>query len=45
MPPGRWRQIENIFHAALERETAQRPAFVKNAWGGDEFGDRGRKRT
>jgi serine/threonine protein kinase/Tol biopolymer transport system component len=36
MPPDRWRQIEDIFHAALEREPAQRPAFLENACGGDE---------
>jgi eukaryotic-like serine/threonine-protein kinase len=28
MPPERWRQIEDIFHAALEREPAARPAFL-----------------
>jgi hypothetical protein len=31
MPPERWRQIEDIFHAALEREPAARPAFVESA--------------
>ena len=36
MPPGRRRQIEDIFSAALEREPAARPAFLENACGGDE---------
>src|SRR5450432_3935543 len=36
MPPERWRQIEDIVHGALEREPAQRPAFLENACGGDQ---------
>ncbi|HMC60877.1 MAG TPA: protein kinase, partial [Candidatus Solibacter sp.] len=36
MPPETWRQIEDIFHAALERESAVRPAFLERACGGDE---------
>src|SRR5450432_581206 len=36
MPPERWRQIEDIFHAALECEPALRPAFLEKACGGDE---------
>ena len=30
-PPERWRQIEDIFNAALERPPAVRPAFLENA--------------
>src|SRR5450432_1490572 len=36
MPPERWRQIEDIFHPALECEPALRPAFLEKACGGDE---------
>src|SRR5450432_2408325 len=36
MPPERWRQIEDIFNAALECEPAGRPAYLENACGGDE---------
>jgi hypothetical protein len=36
MPPDRWRQIEDIFHAALERESGVRQAFLDDACGGDE---------
>jgi serine/threonine protein kinase len=36
MAPERWRQIEDIFHAALEHEPAARPAFLENACRGDE---------
>jgi eukaryotic-like serine/threonine-protein kinase len=35
MPPERWRQIEDIFNAALEREPGSRQAFLENACGGD----------
>jgi hypothetical protein len=41
MQPDRWRQIEDLFHAALEREPALRPAFLENACRGDvELHDR-----
>jgi eukaryotic-like serine/threonine-protein kinase len=36
MPPERWRQIEDIFNAALECEPAGRWAYLENACGGDE---------
>jgi serine/threonine protein kinase len=36
MPPERWRQIEDIFHAAREREPRVRPAFLEDACRGDE---------
>jgi hypothetical protein len=36
MPPERWRQIEAIFNAALEREAALRPVFVEDACCGDQ---------
>jgi len=36
MPPERWRQIEDIFNAALERGPAARPAFLEKACGGNE---------
>jgi eukaryotic-like serine/threonine-protein kinase len=36
MPPERWRQIEDIFNGALERERGARRAYVENACGGDE---------
>jgi serine/threonine protein kinase len=36
MPPEHWRQIEDIFNAALEREPAVRAAFLEDACGGDE---------
>jgi tetratricopeptide (TPR) repeat protein/predicted Ser/Thr protein kinase len=36
MQPERWRQIEDIFHAALERQPALRPAFLADACRGDE---------
>ena len=36
MPPERWRQIEDIFQAAIEREPALRPAFLEDACRGDE---------
>jgi serine/threonine protein kinase len=32
----RWRQIERLYHAALERETATREAFLAEACAGDE---------
>src|SRR5579884_4517558 len=36
MDPNRWRQIEQLFHTALERESAARPAFLAEACNGDE---------
>jgi serine/threonine protein kinase len=36
MSPERWRQVERLYHSALEREPAGRVAFVKEACGGDE---------
>src|SRR5260370_30652899 len=36
MAPERWRQIEDIFNAVLEREPGVRPAFLENACRGDE---------
>src|SRR5262245_30350716 len=36
MNPERWRQIETLFHAACEREPAQRDAFLEAACAGDE---------
>jgi serine/threonine protein kinase/formylglycine-generating enzyme required for sulfatase activity/dienelactone hydrolase len=36
MAPERWRQIEDIFSAALEHEPAVREAFLENACRGDE---------
>ncbi len=35
MEPERWRQIEELFHAALERDESQRPAFLEGACAGD----------
>jgi serine/threonine-protein kinase len=35
MPPERWRQIEDLFHAALEREAEARPACLDGACRGD----------
>jgi serine/threonine-protein kinase len=32
----RWRQVEQLYHAALERDAAGRAAFVREACGGDE---------
>jgi non-specific serine/threonine protein kinase/serine/threonine-protein kinase len=32
----RWRQIEQLFHAALQREEAQRGAFLEDACAGDQ---------
>jgi serine/threonine protein kinase len=32
----RWKQVENIYHAALERQTATREAFLAEACAGDE---------
>ena len=32
----RWRQVEGLYHSALEREESQRPAFLEQACAGDE---------
>src|SRR5829696_3808479 len=34
-PADRWRQIESLYHAALERQPALRPAFLADACAGD----------
>ena len=36
MTPERWRQITDLFHAALERRSRERLAFLKQAAGADE---------
>ena len=35
MEPNRWREIDRLYHAALERERGQRSAFLKEACAGD----------
>ena len=36
MDPERWRQIERIYHSALERPSRERGAFLENECRGDE---------
>jgi serine/threonine protein kinase/tetratricopeptide (TPR) repeat protein len=36
MTPERWKQVEEIFSSALEREAGERAAFLASACGGDE---------
>ena len=36
MTPERWKQIEKLYHAALEREPEERSAFLDQACRGDE---------
>src|SRR5262245_34935191 len=36
MEPERWQRIEQLYHAALEREANEREAFLAEACGGDE---------
>ncbi len=36
MPPDRWQQISQVYHAALTREESERTAFVREACAGDE---------
>ena len=36
MKPERWRKIEELYHSALERESSQRAAFLKEGCAGDE---------
>ena len=35
MDPGRWRQIEHLYHAALEKEPSERALFLEEACAGD----------
>jgi hypothetical protein len=41
----RWKQVESLYHAALERETATRAAFLAEACAGDEELRRGSRRS
>ena len=36
MSPERWRQIQDLYHAALEREPGVRQAFLENVCRDDE---------
>src|SRR5262247_1761708 len=36
MKPERWRQVDHLFQAALERAPEERAAFISEACGGDE---------
>jgi len=36
MTPSRWRQVEEVFHRALEQPAEQRQAWIDNACAGDE---------
>ena len=36
MDPDRWKQVEELYHAALEREGSQGAAFLEQACAGDE---------
>jgi len=36
MTPERWREIERLYHAALERSTGERAAFLTEACGNDD---------
>ena len=36
MTPERWREIERLYHAALERSTEERNAFLTEVCGSDE---------
>jgi eukaryotic-like serine/threonine-protein kinase len=36
MEQQRWRQIEQLYHSARERDTLQRPAYLSEVCGGDE---------
>jgi serine/threonine-protein kinase len=36
MTPERWRQIESLYHAALDRDAGERAAFLQDACGADE---------
>ncbi len=37
MTPERWKKIDQIFHAALEREPSERVAFIAETCGGDDL--------
>ena len=37
MEPHRWREIDDIFAAALELDSAERPAFLAHACGEDQL--------
>jgi serine/threonine-protein kinase len=34
--PDRWRQVEDLYHRAIERENSERSAFLAEACAGDE---------
>jgi eukaryotic-like serine/threonine-protein kinase len=36
MKPERWRQVEQLYHAVLEGEEAERVSFVRDVCAGDE---------
>ena len=36
MTPERWRQVEELYHAALTRDVTERAAFLAHACAGDE---------
>src|SRR6476661_2998773 len=36
MTPERWRQITDVFHATLSRDTAERQPFLEEACGSDQ---------
>ena len=36
MKPERWKQVEHLYHAALERESGARASFLAQACAGDE---------
>jgi len=36
MTPERWRQVEALYEAALERDASERPGFLENACAGDD---------
>ncbi|MCA1555646.1 MAG: hypothetical protein LC747_03050, partial [Acidobacteria bacterium] len=36
MTPERWRRVDELFHSALERDGAERAAFLREACAGDD---------
>ena len=36
MTPARWRQVEELYHAASQRDPVERDAFLSEACEGDE---------
>ena len=36
MTPDKWRAVERLYHAALDRETGERAAFLQSACASDE---------